>query len=152
MIRRHVFTVIALLCLSTSPAIASDKSDAAEKLVGEIYTPQLNEQLVQNMVATIVRAQPQLGDYRDVLVEFSRKYLDHQEMSAFMVELYAEAFTVDEIRQIHDFYRTDVGKKTQRLVPKIMNRAMQWNMQRLREHQDELRRMLQEAQQARSAE
>ena len=48
-----------------------------------------------------------------------------EEMTAEIVPLYARHFTVQEIRQIADFYKTPIGTKMLATMPQIMGESMQ---------------------------
>jgi hypothetical protein len=47
------------------------------------------------------------------------------DMMAEMVPLYAETYTLDEIRQLTAFYASPLGQKMQAKMPELMNRSMQ---------------------------
>jgi hypothetical protein len=47
------------------------------------------------------------------------------DMIAEMVPLYAETYTLDEIRQLTAFYASPLGQKMQAKMPELMNRSMQ---------------------------
>jgi hypothetical protein len=47
------------------------------------------------------------------------------DMLAEMVPLYAETYTLDEIRQLTAFYASPLGQKMQAKMPELMNRSMQ---------------------------
>ncbi|WP_197065225.1 DUF2059 domain-containing protein [Massilia sp. 9096] len=47
------------------------------------------------------------------------------EMITEMVPLYAETFTLDEIRQLTAFYASPVGQKTLEVMPALMGRGME---------------------------
>jgi hypothetical protein len=47
------------------------------------------------------------------------------DMIAEMVPLYAETYTLDEIRQLTAFYASPLGQKMQANMPALMNRSMQ---------------------------
>ena len=46
------------------------------------------------------------------------------DMIAQMVPMYAETYTLDEIRQLTAFYNSPVGKKTLAVTPTLMGRSM----------------------------
>lgn len=48
----------------------------------------------------------------------------YDEMVRSEAEIYSSHFTVDEIHQMRDFYRTPVGEKFTRLLPVIMQETM----------------------------
>jgi hypothetical protein len=47
------------------------------------------------------------------------------DMIAEMVPLYAETYTLDEIRQLTAFYTSPLGQKMQAKMPELMNRSIQ---------------------------
>jgi hypothetical protein len=47
------------------------------------------------------------------------------DMLAEMVPLYAETYTLDEIRQLTAFYASPLGQKMQANMPALMNRSME---------------------------
>jgi hypothetical protein len=47
------------------------------------------------------------------------------DMIAEMVPLYAETYTLDEIRQLTAFYASPLGQKMQARMPELMSRSMQ---------------------------
>ncbi len=47
------------------------------------------------------------------------------DMIAEMVPLYAETYTLDEIRQLTAFYASPLGQKMQAKMPELMNRSLQ---------------------------
>jgi len=47
------------------------------------------------------------------------------DMLAEMVPLYAETYTLDEIRQLTAFYASPLGQKMQARMPELMNRSLQ---------------------------
>jgi hypothetical protein len=49
------------------------------------------------------------------------------DMIAEMVPLYAETYTLDEIRQLTAFYASPLGKKMQASMPGLMSRSMEIN-------------------------
>jgi hypothetical protein len=47
------------------------------------------------------------------------------DMIAEMVPIYAETYTLDEIRQLTAFYASPLGQKLQAKMPELMSRSMQ---------------------------
>jgi hypothetical protein len=51
--------------------------------------------------------------------------VSYDEMVGWLADMYSAHFTVDEIHQIRDFYRTPVGQKLVTLQPQLMQENMQ---------------------------
>jgi uncharacterized protein len=58
------------------------------------------------------------------------------------VEMYANAFTEDELRQMTDFYRTDVGQKLARATPRLMAEGAALGERAIQAHRGELEEMI----------
>jgi hypothetical protein len=50
--------------------------------------------------------------------------VSYDEMMQWTAEIYSKRFTVDEIHQLRDFYRTPLGQKVVRQMPEMMSDVM----------------------------
>jgi hypothetical protein len=81
-------------------------------------TPQQKEEELKKVDAAVQAAVTQSHDV------FSDPTLV-DDMLAEMVPLYAETYTLDEIRQLTAFYASPLGQKMQANMPALMNRSME---------------------------
>lgn len=81
---------------------------ATEQMIGAMKAAQPN---VPERVMTIVK---------DVMsAEFARAFEGPGELKRALVDVYAKHYTHDEVRLLLNFYSTDVGRKTARLMPTV---------------------------------
>jgi len=68
--------------------------------------------------------------------------LDQEGMFEAIVQLYAEAFTEEELRETLEFYRTDVGRKVLKTLPQLTEQGVQIGMQEAAAKQELLQKRL----------
>lgn len=96
------------------------------------------------MTDAMVQGNPTLAAYRDVLIAWSSTVMTWENMKPRMVDLYAGAFSEQELRDLSAFYKTPLGAKTLRVLPEIMQRGAKIGADLALEHQHELQRMIQQ--------
>lgn len=82
--------------------------------------------LSQQLFAVIDDRQNQVPvEVYEIIVEQSKRLVDERlpELLEEIVPIYHRHFTHDEIRQLIAFYRTDVGQKTLRALPRIIEES-----------------------------
>jgi hypothetical protein len=68
------------------------------------------------------------ADIQKATVQMQKVFTDPtlvDDMIAEMVPIYAETYTLDEIRQLTAFYASPLGQKLQAKMPELMSRSMQ---------------------------
>ncbi len=140
--RRAAILFLALTW--TAPWIAwgeevkpSHKEAAAElfKVLGA------NESTVASamgFVDVMLQDKLELKPYRDVMLKWMEKTLSEERLAARMIDLYAEAFSEEEIRDLLAFYKTPTGKKTLEKMPILIQEGAQIGMDLAKENQAEL--------------
>jgi FtsZ-binding cell division protein ZapB len=124
-----------------------DVYKAAEELLKVSNMETMYEQTINQMVEAQMQQNPQMAKYKNIFMNFFKKYLGYESVKPFFVESYAKNFTGQELRDITAFYRTSTGQKTIKLVPQISTEAMMFSQNRLQEHMPELQmQILQEVQ------
>ena len=93
----------------------------------------LNIQLQQN---------PSLKPYKQVMLDFFSKHMSFQSLKPDMINIYADAFTTLELREINAFYRTPTGSKTIKLMPELMAKGSQLASKRVQDNTQELQKMI----------
>ncbi len=115
---------------------------AANELLGIMEVEQLMQASAASMLEMQIRAQPVLAPFRDVMMEWTRKYVSMDVMGARLASVYAESFTESELRDLIAFYRTPTGQKLARLQPELTRRGAEIGQQVAQEHQGELEQMI----------
>src|SRR5262245_31390010 len=60
--------------------------------------------MTEDIADAMANSNPMLGQFRDVIVEWAKKYMTWNEILPHIMRLYKETFTESEIRQIIAFY------------------------------------------------
>jgi hypothetical protein len=78
---------------------------------------------------------------------FMFKYLGWDAVKQDVANLYAQYFTVDDLEQLIKFYSTPVGQKMLLITPELTQKSMAIGSQRVKEHMDELKDIIDKASQ-----
>jgi hypothetical protein len=65
-------------------------------------------------------------------------------MKKDLAKLYAQAFSVEEMKELTKFYSSDVGKKSLTVMPRLTQLSMLLAQQRIAKHADELKKAVEE--------
>ena len=137
--------VLTWTLLLSPVALASDDAHAeAEMLLSVTGMEQAIEQTKEQMLDVQLRQNPALAPYKHVMLEFFRKYMSYESIKPQLVELYAEAFSAAELKEINAFYRTPTGEKTIAVMPTLMTKSAMIGAARVEENVAELQRMIQD--------
>ena len=96
------------------------------------------------MADAMIRQNPVLGPYRDVILQWASKFMTWKNFEPKFVDLYANSFTADELRQLDAFYRTPVGQKAPTLMPEMTQRGALIGSGVTQQHLGELQQMIRE--------
>ncbi len=122
---------------------------AAEELFKAMdYSVRFQETL-ENLIDVQIQQNPQLKPYRDVMMRFFNKYMSWESMRGDIVSLYSNTFSAEELRQLAAFYRTPLGQKALKEMPRLTAQGAALGQQRVREHEKEFFEMMREAKAAR---
>lgn len=144
---KTVAALAALLALAAAPARAQPSQAqraAATELLMAMHVPELLDASVNTTLDAQMRAAPELEGVQDVLREFVRRYVSWEALREQYVEMYANTFSEDELRQMTDFYRSDVGQKLARSSPRLMAEGAALGERTLQAHRADLERMIAE--------
>jgi hypothetical protein len=127
---------------------ADGHRDAASELLGVMEMEQTMLGGSAAMADAMIQQNSMMAPYRDVLVEWSVKIMTWETFEPKLVEIYTEAFSEAELRELIRFYQTPTGMKTIQLMPELMRKGALLGGEVAAKHTDELRQMID----ARSAE
>jgi len=138
--------LLALGLASGAPAQEAAISDARRQAAVDLLAlMDLERTMLGGAAATadaMIANQPALELYRGVLLEWAGRIMTWEAFQPRFVEIYAEAYTEKELRELADFYRTSTGRKSLEVGPELMRRGAMVGKQVAREHLDELQSML----------
>lgn len=111
------------------------KAVGMDRIVGQVSTA---------LVESLIRSNPPLAPHRDVIMEWSSKYVTWEAAAPELVKTYKLAFSEPELREIITFYETATGKKMAAQLPQLMEGAAAAGGRLAGAHIPDLQRMLQE--------
>lgn len=123
-------------------------TQAAAELVSTLNIEQRISSSGEIMVDQMIRQNPMLGPYRDVLLKWSMSFMAWDSVGPYFTRIYKDAFTERELRQLTAFYRTPLGQKVLTVLPDLLRRGVEYGSTAAQDHLPEL----QEAIKARAAE
>jgi len=145
--------LLAMLLLSASAARASHAQGAsdtatshqaaAKELVAALKSGELIVAGMATMVDAQVKQTPQLAPFRDVMLEWARRYITGEAALPEFVKIYAAAFTEAELRELLVFYKTPVGQKLLAQQPDLMRQGVVVGERLAQKYQAELQQMMQ---------
>jgi len=124
---------ILALALAAAPAAPGTPTDQQKKLAVELvqliqtkeaYRDSLVMMSQQISAALAAQARAQGGslpaDFADRVLRATMEVAPYDEMVTWSADVYAQRFTVPELKDMIAFYRTPTGRKVARLLPEIM--------------------------------
>lgn len=123
------------------PANASHERAAAE-LIDLLQLEQLHESSIEMLMATMLEQNPMLTPFRDIFADFFAEFSPWQAMYPQYLNMYRDAYTEPELRELIAFYRTPVGQKTVELMPELMQKGAEIGHRQIEPHLPELERRI----------
>jgi len=138
---------ILVLSFAEAPRLfAQQPSSTHDQAVMDlIKLTKVEQQMATNTEAVadaMTKGNPMLVPFRDVIIEWSNKYLTWNAMFPEVTKLYKETFTESEIRQLIAFYQTPLGQKVLAKMPELTQKAFSIGSTIGQAHSDELRHKL----------
>ena len=137
-----ILLLIPLLLFWTHANAASGAQQEAEKLFNTMGMAASMNQMIENVLALQLQQKPSLAPYKGVMLEFFRKYMSYEALKPDLVAIYVDAFTEAELKAINQFYLTDAGKKTIKIMPALAQKGGQLGIKRMQPHMYELQEMI----------
>ena len=152
----NLFVAVSAALLLQSQAFAqqpveqSSHMKAAAELFGVVGGTKLAEAGAQGMMS-MVRNNPELAPYEDVFKEWYKKIFAQGDFERQILELYAGAFSEEELRGLIDFYKSPLGAKALEKMPLLMRQGMAVGERLAQKNAGELQEMLAKAKKEREA-
>ena len=121
MIRPTILLLAALVAAGARPATAQEplRHELALQLLEAMRMPEQIQSSIATVVATQARLNPDVPGLAEVLRDFLARYVTWDAMKEEYAEIYAGAFTEEELREMAAFYRTPTGQKLARATPQL---------------------------------
>jgi hypothetical protein len=139
-----ILLLAALLALGARPAAAQEplRHELALQLLEAMRMPEQIQASLATVAATQARMNPDLPGLGDLLREFLARYVTWDALKDEYADLYAGAFTEEELREMAAFYRTPAGQKLARATPQLSRLGAEIGERVMRAHAAELQEMI----------
>ena len=118
---------------------------AVDELFTQLDMALAVNQTVEQLATVLMEAVPEEAGYRDVVDAYVRKYLGWEVLKDEVADLYQQAFTEQELRELTTFYNTAAGRKLLAQSPLIGQAISASVHRRLVAHSPELKQMMMDA-------
>jgi hypothetical protein len=147
-LRALAVLTLTLFALLQAPAVgradATTHRQAAVELLDLMEQKRTLDAGINTMLDVQIQANPSLSELRPVMRTFLQKYMSWDAIKDEIGRIYVEAFSEAELRELIAFYKTPIGRKSVKLMPKLMEQGAQIGAKRVQEHMPELQQKIQE--------
>ena len=136
--------LLSLLVVSGLSFADSDSKKEAENLLNMMGMKDALEQSIEQTLQVQMQQNPTLVPFKNVMMQFFQKHMSYESLKPDMVQIYADAFTASELKELIAFYRTPTGKKTIEKMPQLMSQGGQIGAKRVQDNIQELQQSIKE--------
>jgi uncharacterized protein len=129
---------------ATGRADATTHRQAAVELLDLMDQKRTLDAGMNTMLDVQVQSNPSLAELRPVMRTFLQKYMSWDAIKDEFARIYVEAFSEPELRELIAFYKTPIGRKSVKLLPKLMEQGAQIGAKSVQAHMPELQQQIQE--------
>lgn len=137
-----VIVFFMFLILQGSVLAGDNAKKEAETLLSTMGMETALEKSIETMLNIQMQQKPTLAPFKNVMLKFFKKHMSFESLKPDMIEIYADAFSASELREINAFYKTATGSKTIRLLPGLMAKGANLGSRRVQENITELQQMI----------
>jgi len=116
--------------------------EAARELIQISVSEESYNQLMEQSLDMQIQMNPEIEPFRGVMMNYMQKYMSLSAIIDDLAQIYVEYFTEEELHALCDFYRTDLGKKAQVLMPVLFQRGAEIGQRKVEENSAELQTMI----------
>ena len=136
------FLVLTMVAAPLMLVANEASKQAANELLEVIRFEKLMNDSINGAVQTIKQMDPNMVKHETEIRDFYQKYMGAESLRKDVVDLYAETFTENELKDIVAFYKTKTGQKTLEKIPEIMQRSMKIGQTRVMQNMGELKQLV----------
>jgi len=119
--------------------LTPEAEKAAYKLFEALKMKEGIHNALMQSLALQIKRQPAMAPYADIYKDFFTRYTKWEDMKKQLAQYYATYFTPQEMEKLAKFYRSDLGKKTLTIMPRLTQVSMLIAQQRIAKHAKELK-------------
>jgi uncharacterized protein len=145
--KKILLAAAALVVASAAPAgaqLPASHREAAMDLLVAMRVPETLQASMNAALQSQLQGNPQMRAVEPVLRDFLAKYITWDALKDQYADIYANAFSEDELREMAAFYRTDTGQKLARLTPALLRQGIELGDRAVQQHLPELQQMIEQ--------
>lgn len=143
---KKILLVLALTFLGAGRAAAQEHTPghlaAATDLLQLMNVQASVDASIDAMMRIQMEQNPALAPFEQTMRDFFAKYMSWEALRDRYVDLYADTYTEDELKQMAVFYRSPVGQKVARMTPDLLTRSAKLGEETVQAHMSELQQMI----------
>jgi hypothetical protein len=145
-IARSTLAAVVLLAIACPMARADEASHkaAVTKLFNTMHMKELLDSSIVQMTDMQIKANPMIAPYRQIMLDFTSKYMSWESLAPEMTKLYMETFTETEVNELEKFYATPTGQKAVKTMPELMAKGAEIGQKRVQDNIGELQKAIQD--------
>ncbi len=124
------------------PTATASQTAAAIELLKAIKLESSLPNTSAAMIDSEITRNPGMSPYRDVMLDWLKKYMTWSSMQPELVKLYTDTYSEAELKELAAFYRTPVGQKSLAKNPELMQKTAMIGARLGQEHADELKTLM----------
>ncbi len=125
--------------------VDSARLEAAKELVASMGIKNSYAKMIDQATKSLVLRQPKLKSVEGEIKAFYTKYIGWDTIKDKMAAIYAKHYTVKELGELKKFYESEVGQKSIKLMPQIMQEGKKLGSSSVMAHIDELKKIMMKA-------
>jgi hypothetical protein len=126
----------------TTAPVSPSQTAAAIELLKAIKLEASLPNTSAAMIDSEITRNPGMTPYRDVMLDWLKKYMTWSSMQPELVKLYTDTYSEAELKELAAFYRTPVGQKSLAKNPELMQKTAMIGARLGQEHADELKTLM----------
>jgi hypothetical protein len=142
---RTILAAVVLLAIAAPVARgdAASHEAAVTKLFQTMHMKETIDASIVQMTDLQIKSNPVIAPYRQIMLDFTSKYMNWDALAPEMTKLYMETFTEPEIIEMEKFYATPTGQKAVKVMPDLMAKGAAIGQRRVQENIGELQQAIQ---------
>jgi hypothetical protein len=144
--RRLAWSVPALAAVLALARPAAAQTPSQTAAANELFKSlKLESQIGATSAAMIdseIGRNPGMQAYRDVMLNWLKKYMTWEAMKPELTKMYTEAYTEGELKELAAFYKTPVGQKSLTKMPELIQKTAMMGAKLGQPHTEELKQLM----------
>lgn len=135
---RHLILILLLIPGLVQAQTVSSHKQAALDLLTISRAEQNIDESIELMLSMQLEQNPMMSQFEDILRDFITKHMAWEGLVDEYAQLYMDAFSESELKDMVAYYRTETGQKAATMLPTLMQQGAMIGQRKMMENQGEL--------------